>query len=170
MLKGLAGLDIRTPCRSVGRTAAVAIGFFGIVSPYSTVAATYGTSDTPASFAAAADRSQEAITRCGAAAAACVAQELDHYADWIESVAPQLPPELHLLPTIVRQAASGVRAAKSRHEAVRAVEVAIAEVRKSIKLLRIDDPDVRETATREVSLSVETLSVASAKLEKATDL
>ena len=166
----LTGRSLRMRSGLVGRTVAVALGLLGFASAHLSVAATYGSSDTPPAFAAAAERSQQAITRCDTAAAACVAEELDRYANWIESVAPQLSPELRVLPTIVRQAASGVRTAKSRREAVRAVEVAIAEVRKSIKLLRIDDPDIRETATREVSLSVETLSVASAKLEKATDL
>ena len=152
------------------RVVALSFGLLSASTATAVLAATYGSVDTPAAFAAAADRSQQAIARCDAAAATCVAQELDRYADWIEGVAPQLPPELRVLPTIVRQAASGVRAAKTRREAVRAVQAAITEVRKTINILRADDPDAQQTATREASFSIDTLVVATTKLEKATNL
>ena len=120
-------------------------------------------------FQAAADRSQQAIARC-AAASACVAGELDRYADWIEGVAPQLPSELRVLPSIVRRAATGVRVARSRGEAVRAIRAAVVEVRKTIALVRADDPLVQEAGKREAALTADTLIVARNELEKATGL
>ena len=39
-------------------------------------------------FQAAAASAQQAIADCGDGASACVATELDRYADWIEGVAP----------------------------------------------------------------------------------
>jgi len=151
------------------RTLALALPLVALMAT-SAPAATYGSTNSAPDFAAAADRSKAAIARCDSAAASCVAQELDRYADWLDSVAPQLPPDLRVLPTIVRRAASGVRSAKSRGDAVRAVQAAIADVRKTISLLRVDDPDARRTATREASFSIDTLLVASTQLKKATEL
>jgi len=63
-----------------------------------------------------------------------------------------------------------VRASKTREEAVKALKIAIAEVHKSIALLRADDPIALQTGTREGSFVAETLQVADNKLEKAVGL
>jgi hypothetical protein len=88
----------------------------------------------------------------------------------LRKLAPYLPPQLRTLPTIVATAAKKVRAAKTKAEAVQAVRIAIAEVHKSIALLRADDAQTRQVGTREGTLVVETLQVASDKLEKAVGL
>jgi hypothetical protein len=85
-------------------------------------------------------------------------------------LAPNLPPQLRSLPAIVAKAAKKVRAAKSTAEAVRAVKSAIAQVHKTISLLKADDSATRQTVTRDGALVVETLQVASDKLEKAVGL
>ena len=52
----------------------------------------------------------------------------------------------------------------------KALKVAIAEVHKSIALLKADDPAAVPAGTREGSFVVETLQVADNKLEKAVGL
>jgi hypothetical protein len=53
---------------------------------------------------------------------------------------PPIAAALQNLPDIVARAATRVRAAKSRGEAVKAIKMAIVEVHKSIALLKADDP------------------------------
>ena len=77
---------------------------------------------------------------------------------------------MRTLPTIVSNAARKVRAAKTKAEAIRAVKTAIAEVHKTISLLRADDAVMRQVGTRTGALVVQTLEVANAKLEKAVGL
>jgi hypothetical protein len=75
-----------------------------------------------------------------------------------------------VLPSIISKAARQVRAAKSKAEAVRAIKTAIAAVNKTISLLKAEDPDTRQAGTRDGALVVQTLQVASDKLEKAVGL
>ena len=74
------------------------------------------------------------------------------------------------LPSIVRRAAEGVRTARSKSEALRALRGAIGDVHARIDLIRIEDPDAKAQATREGSLTIDTLVVARASLERATRL
>jgi hypothetical protein len=100
----------------------------------------------------------------------CIADAFDAYAAALRELAPRLPPQLRSLPTIVARAATKIRASGSRVEAVKAIKVAIAEVRKSITLLRADDGLNRQAGAREASLVAQTLQVADAKLESAVGL
>jgi hypothetical protein len=100
----------------------------------------------------------------------CVADALDAFADALEELAPEMPPQLRTLPGVVRTAARKVRAAKSKREAIAAIKTAIAQVHKSIELLKAGDPTMREVGAREGAFVVQTLEVATVKLEKATGL
>jgi len=113
---------------------------------------------------------EAAVDECGYQDPQCVADVLDRYAAALRELAPQLPPALQNLPDIVARAATRVRASKTREEAVKALKIAIAEVHKSIALLRADDPIALQTGTREGSFVAETLQVADNKLEKAVGL
>jgi hypothetical protein len=113
---------------------------------------------------------EAAIDECDYETPECVADVLDRYAAALRQIAPQLPPALRNLPDIVARAATRVRASRTREEAVKALKVAIAEVHKSIALLKADDPAAVPAGTREGSFVVETLQVADNKLEKAVGL
>ena len=119
---------------------------------------------------AASEQTQAAIAACGVQSPACVADALDAYANELEQLAPQLPPRLRTLPTVIRAAAQKVRVAKTKAQAVKAITTAIAQVRKTISLLRADDPLSASTGAREGAFVVETLQVASDKLQRATGL
>jgi hypothetical protein len=111
-----------------------------------------------------------AIARCDYETPYCVADALDNYAAALRQIAPQLPPRLRALPNIIAKAASRVRASRSKEEAVNALRVAIAEVHKTITLLKAEDPVARRAGTRDGALVIETLRVADNKLEKAVGL
>ena len=100
----------------------------------------------------------------------CVADALESYAAALQQLEPYLPPRLRTLPSIITRAAKKVRSAKTKAEAVRAIRTAIAEVHKSISLLKADDTASRQVSTRAGELVVETLQVANDKLEKAVGL
>ncbi len=100
----------------------------------------------------------------------CVADALDRYAAALQQIAPRLPPALRSLPAIVARAARRARAASSPQEAVLILRHAIAQVHKSIALLRADEPMVPAAATRAGGLVVATLQVAQDRLEKAVGL
>jgi hypothetical protein len=129
-----------------------------------------GSLDVVAMVQAASDHTQDVVQGCQADTPPCIADALDAYAEALRKLAPYLPPQLRTLPTIVATAAKKVRAAKTKAEAVEAVKTAIAEVHKRIALLRADDADTRQVGTREGTLVVETLQVASDKLERAVGL
>jgi hypothetical protein len=129
-----------------------------------------GPGDIEAAVAALSSHAEQDIQGCQADTPPCIADALDAYAEALRKLAPYLPPQLRTLPTIVATAAKKVRAAKTKVEAVQAVKTAIAEVHKRIALLRADDADTRQVGTREGTLVVETLQVASDKLERAVGL
>lgn len=141
-------------------------GFFGAPAQPEQAAS----DDVEAEVKAASDGAQAAIAACGIETPSCVADALDAYADALEKLAPRLPPRLRTLPAIIRKAAHNIRVAKTPAAAVRALKTAIAEVHKTISLLRADDAVTRQVGTREGALVVETLQVASDKLEKAVGL
>jgi hypothetical protein len=111
-----------------------------------------------------------AANQCDYETPYCLADVLDNYAAALERIAPLLPPRLRVVPSIIARAASQVRESRSRAEAVHAVKAAIAEVHKTIALIKADDPVTRKIETRESALVVETLRVADNKLEKAVGL
>jgi hypothetical protein len=88
----------------------------------------------------------------------------------LRQLAPLLPPEFRKLPLIVDRAATKVRTARTKKQAIAAMTTAIDEVHKSIALLRADDPIAFRSGTRNGELVVETLQVAEDKLEKAVGL
>ena len=113
---------------------------------------------------------EAAISQCAEDDRICVADALDAYAAALRNLSPPLPPELRGLPDIVSRAAHRVRQAKTRAQATRAIKSAIAEVRKTISLLKADDPVVLKAETRQGTFVAETLAVAENKLEKASGL
>ena len=113
---------------------------------------------------------QDAIDACDFYTTRCVADALDNYAAALRRIAPRLPPPLRSLPDIVAKAATRVRIARTKDEAIRAVRNAIAEVHKSIALLKADDPITLKAETREGAFVVDTLQVADDKLERAVGL
>ena len=119
---------------------------------------------------AASQAADEAISRCDTRTRRCIADALDEYATALRALAPQLPPALRDLPVIVEQAATRVRTARTKKEAIAAVTSAIQAVHKSIALLKADDPFALRTETRASSFVIQTLQVADEKLEKAVGL
>jgi hypothetical protein len=126
--------------------------------------------DAEAALKAASDQAQEAMQQCQVDVSPCIADALDAYAAALQKLAPELPPRLRTLPSVIEKAARQVRVAKSKAEAVRAIKTAIATVHKTISLLKADDPVTRQAGTRDGTLLVETLQVASDKLEKVVGL
>jgi hypothetical protein len=111
---------------------------------------------------------ETAIATCPEDDPRCIADALEAYAEALRKL--PLPPELKHLPDVIVRAAHLVRAAKTKAQAVQAIKIAIAEVHKTISLLRADDPVVLKAETREGSFVAETLEVANNKLEKAVGL
>jgi hypothetical protein len=100
----------------------------------------------------------------------CIANALDDYATALRAIAPRLPPGFRELPIIVERAATKVRTARTKKEAVAAVTEAIQAVHKSIALLKADDPVALKAETRAGSFVIQTLQVADDKLQKAVGL
>jgi hypothetical protein len=100
----------------------------------------------------------------------CVGDVLSTYADKLEEVAPILPQRMRSLPVLLKATAKKVRSAKTKAEAVAALAAATGEVRKTIALLKADDPAVRSIGVRESGQIAQTLNVAEEKLEKAVGL
>jgi len=132
----------------------------------------YGQPPSFASYAKPATRAIEsAINACGEDfldERKCIADALDAYAEALRKL--PLPPDLSGLPAIVSRAAHRVRAARTKAEAAQAIKLAIAEVHKTIALLKADDSAALRAATRDGSYVAETLIVADYKLEKAVGL
>jgi hypothetical protein len=113
---------------------------------------------------------EAAIGQCSQDDPICIADALDAYAAALRNLSPPLPPDLQALPDIVSHAAHQVRQARTRAQATRAIKIAIAEVHKTIALLKADDPIVLKVETRQGAFVAETLAVAENKLEKASGL
>lgn len=129
-----------------------------------------GDPDPISAVQAASQAAQEAIGLCDAKTLRCIANALDDYATALRALAPRLPPEFRDLPIIVERAATKVRTARTKKEAIAAVTTAIAAVHKSIALLKADDPVALKAETRAGSFVIETLQVADDKLQKAVGL
>jgi hypothetical protein len=113
---------------------------------------------------------QAQIGQCAQDDQLCVADALDAYAAALRNLSPPLPPQLRSLPEIVSRAAKRVRQAKTKTQATAAIKIAIAEVHKTISLLKADDPIIIKAETRQGAFVAETLAVAEDKLEKASGL
>jgi hypothetical protein len=83
---------------------------------------------------------------------------------------PTLDPRAREAAALVQAAATTVRTAKTKKEAVTAITNAIAEVHKSIALLKADDSTSLRSNTRDGNFAVETLHIADDKLQKAVGL
>jgi hypothetical protein len=120
----------------------------------------------------ASQQAQDQIAVCERNNFDCVADVLDTYADALRKLAPSLPPALQSLPDVVSRAATQVRHAKTRAQAAKAMNVAIAEIHKTIALIKAGDRIVvsYDLESREATSVVNTLEVARDKLEKATGL
>jgi hypothetical protein len=125
---------------------------------------------TSAAIKSSSQAAEQAINLCDVNTPRCIADALDDYASALRKPAPLLPSELRDLPVIVERAATKVRTARNRKEAIVAVKNAIAEVHKSIALLKADDQISLSVRTRDSAFVVETLQVADNKLEKAVGL
>jgi hypothetical protein len=126
--------------------------------------------DSTSAVQAASQAADETIGLCEEKTRRCIANALDDYATALRAIAPRLPPGFRDLPIIVERAATKVRTARSKKEAIAAVTDAIQAVHKSIALLKADDPVALRAETRASSLVIETLQVADDKLEKAVGL
>jgi hypothetical protein len=128
------------------------------------------TDSVDADVSAVSEAAQQAIDVCDRPkhSTECIADALDKYASALQRLAPFLPAKFRNLSDVVARAARRVRAARTRNEAIGAIANAIAEVHKTIVLLKADDPTVRKT--RDGELVVETLQVASDKLQRAVGL
>ena len=115
-------------------------------------------------------QADSALSACWLDTPDCVADALDRYAAALRQIAPRLPPALRNLPGIVARAAKRARAATSAQEAVLILRHAIAQVHKSIALLKADDPLEQRADTRAGGFVVATLHIAQEKLETAVGL
>jgi hypothetical protein len=125
-----------------------------------------------------------AIEFCGCSTQACIADQLDEYADDLDkainrkpdSAAPGGPAEKPVpravrdLPKIVHDIARKVRAAPTVKAAVQLVEGAIKLVHKTIELARAPDPDTKSEITRGGEAVADTLKTAADTLARADTL
>jgi hypothetical protein len=77
-----------------------------------------------------------------------------------------LPKELQEAPVVVARAARRVRFAKTKAEAITALNQAAALIHKDIALVSAGDSDMQQLRTRSAAFVVDTLDVASLALEK----
>ena len=92
----------------------------------------------------ASGRLQTEVGRCNVKEAVpdvnnCLGLALSYYADSLSSPKVVLPPQLKSIPKLVRRTASTVRSAKTSQVARQAVQQAVAEIRKQVKLLQVAD-------------------------------
>jgi hypothetical protein len=129
-----------------------------------------GAPDGGASVQSVSQTAEQAVGLCDIHTPRCIADALDDYATALRALGPLLPREFNDLPAIVERAATKVRTARTKKEAISAVQSAIAEVHKRIALLRADDPVTLKVGTRDGAFVIQTLQVADDKLEKAVGL
>ena len=110
------------------------------------------------------------LENCHCPTATCIADVLDKYADALDALGPQLPPQVADLPAIVRRSAQNVRAARSLSQARAAVGVAIATIDAKLKLLTVSDPDARDEGVRSTRYVADTLTVAQVSLTRVSGL
>jgi len=111
------------------------------------------------------ETTQAYIRSCGCVTQACVADALEQYAEALAAIAPRLPLHLQNSAGVVATAASRLRVARTKAEAMRAIGDAIAAIHKDIELVQAEDPD-DPRLTRGGVFVADTLNVASLALEK----
>jgi hypothetical protein len=126
----------------------------------------------PSSFGDAAEAvkglsraTQAYLKQCHCVTQECVADALDRYAEALAALAPRLPKDLQTMPDVVAQAASRVRAARTRAESIAALNHAAALIHKDLMLVSAEDPGAQRQ-TRSAAFVVDTLNVASLSLER----
>jgi len=133
-----------------------------------------GSDDVADTVQQASEHAQAAAVACGVrdfhTNSICIADALDAYAAELEALAPSLPPRLQSLPGIVRAAASKVRTARTKKEAVSALASAQTQVNRAIALLRSDDPNSVRAGTQIGRDVNETLGVAQEALLRSSEL
>lgn len=98
----------------------------------------------------------------------CLGLALSYYANSLSSPKVVLPPQLKSIPKLVRRTASTVRTAKTAQVARQAVQQAVAEIRKQIKLLQVaDDSRAGKLEVRAGSLVAASLTSIGDKLRQA---
>ncbi len=110
------------------------------------------------------------LENCHCPTATCVADALDRYADALQALGPQLPPQIADLPAIVRRSAQNVRAARTLTAARTAVKVAIATIDAKLKLLTVADADARDENVRSARYVADALNVAEVSLTRVSGL
>jgi hypothetical protein len=122
-------------------------------------------SENPTQAVAALSRAtQDYLEACRCDEQGCIADALDEYAKTLAIVAPRLPKPLSNLPRIVAEAARHVRIAKTKAEAVTALDRAIAAIHKEISLVRSEEIVTEKRERRSGDLVASTLNVASVQL------
>jgi hypothetical protein len=122
-------------------------------------------SENPTQAVAALSRAtQDYLEACRCDEQRCIADALDEYAKTLATVAPRLPKPLRNLPRIVAEAARHVRIAKTKAEAVTALDRAIAAIHKDISLVRSEEIVTEKRGRRIGDLVASTLNVAGVQL------
>jgi len=114
--------------------------------------------------AALSQATRDYIEECRCDTQQCLADALDEYSKALAVVAPRLPKPLRNLPKIVAEAARHVRVAKTKAEAVAALDHAIAAIHKDISLVRSEEVGTTARDARSGELVAGTLNAASAAL------
>ena len=130
-------------------------------------------SNAVGSILEASDRAEEAIVGCGLrfdTAHLCIADALDSYASEIDSATADLPARFHVVPAIVHAAARRVREARTKAEALGALKIAEGQVRKTISLLRAENPNARPAVAEAGRAVNETLGVAREALLRSAEI
>jgi hypothetical protein len=103
----------------------------------------------------------------------CIATAMAIFANDLEKPEVALPEPTQPVPEIIRTAARRVLEAPDRETARAAVAEAVVEVKKTIELIKADEPvfaTLADMQTRQGNIVVEGLEVAEAKLERAVGL
>ena len=72
---------------------------------------------------------------------ACIAYPLDTYAQEVNNIAPLLPPSVRGVASILTHVAGGVHSARTEKQASEVIQDGIVQIRKTIELIRAEDPD-----------------------------
>ena len=110
------------------------------------------------------EATQKYIRECACDTPNCIADALDQYSEALAVVAPRLPTRLRSLPRIVAEAARQVRVAKTKAEAVAALDHAVAIIHKDIILVSSEDVETGRPDRRSGDLVADTLRFASSEL------
>ncbi|MCR8725716.1 two-partner secretion domain-containing protein [Frigidibacter sp. ROC022] len=144
------------------------------------------------------DGLQEAVASCNQTEGqtedflACLSDSLDNYASALDKLAADLPPSLQNVSAIIQTARQGVDAARDKaisrlanassdaerqairrdavDEARRSLQTAENEIRKSISLIRADDPDLARVQVEQGNVVLAAVKSVNLELERAVGL